>query len=351
MCDNIKVVRTKVKVSETEYFYMPQLVSCGKCYDCMMTARAQFCVRCAAELKDSVCAFFVTLTYSDYNLPFWNFSRVERRNALDYAKLHPHEFGVYSKFVLEPRHCSHFFKSMQKQIKLYSESLLFRMVVNGEYGTWTQRPHLHALIYSPIYFTISDFSLLLSRCWKYGGINVKPVSPANINYMGKHCMKEDKGSILQNRVSPIFQRRSSYHKGIGRSLSKDVCVVANYNNDKNFISYGRYKVLMPRYIKRQFRPDGYSSGELGKMQFESYNSLLGRLFAEFGFTEYDALFSMYGGDFDFSLVDQETKLYLVSEFYRNLTSVRNKNKLSHYYKQKFVRHKLKLKKDGFINNV
>lgn len=360
MCKFPKIVYIKPR----DYrFKLPMISRCRKCYDCMMQDRAQFALRCAKEFTSTKgCCYFLTLTYSDKNLPFWNFSRVERRHALDEVAADPCKFGAYSKFILERRHASKFFHDMQYAIKKISDTLLFRIFLNGEYGFWTQRPHYHVLLFSPVFFTKSDMKTFIERnAWKFGGVHVKDVCSANINYVGKHCMKEDSGSILQKKVAPIFHTSSKYLGGIGVNLENDETLLANYANDANYTYNGRYKVQIPRYITKRLHPDTYSVDELKQMCRDAYSSLCQRIFSQCG-VNFDLNYnhlgmlsvfddsvtkSSFGIDPEFQFLSAKYKAAV--DFFRSRNIDTVKQELTDYFYNKFQKHKQKLKKDGFIN--
>ena len=156
MCKFSTLIFIKPKGSERK---IPFVKTCGKCYDCLMSDRAAQVIRMRKEFTSSLSCFFVTFKYTDENLVYWNFSRIERRRELDRIKLLPRQkpFDCYGKFVVDKRHASLIFKGLQTEIKKYSENLLFRLVLNSEYGTWSHRPHYHAIVFSPLTLTVNDF--------------------------------------------------------------------------------------------------------------------------------------------------------------------------------------------------
>ena len=343
---------------------LPQIQACGKCYDCRMNKRAESVLRCRKEFTNSVCSFFVTLTYSDANLLFWDCNRIERAAALREAKCNPKAFDAYGKFIFDKRHSSKFMSDMQKCIKKYNDSLLFRFVLNSEYGTWTHRPHFHALIFSPLSFSLNDFKEILSQCWRYGNITVTEVSDARINYVAKHTMKEDAGNELQQKVAPIFRTMSRYQGGIGIGLKDDETLLANYKQDSNYTFNGRYKVVMPRYIKKILHPDKYSEDELFQLSKDSYSNLCSRILLEYGYNFDSMFYELMNNDFptelamyqhtDRILYDNmkllDIKMRAAVKFYRE----RNKDlvikELRDYFTRKFQNHKQKLKDSNFFND-
>lgn len=313
-------------------------VPCGKCYDCRRALANSFVLRCRSEYQHSVCSFFVTLTYDNKNVRYYNpCDRVARRKEIDYIESVPFKyFGMYKNFVLDKIDVSNFCKSMQDSIKRYSDSLLFRYVLNGEYGLFTQRPHYHVLFFSPLFFNCQDFSKVLQSCWRFGNITVSPVTDSRINYVAKHFMKTDVGSSIQQSVSPIFQKRSTYNGGIGRDLVTDKSILINYNRDINFFQVGRYKIGIPRYIRKKLHPDKFTYDELKDLCDKSYDTLVDKLCScFFDFKEMDLKLTPFS--------DKTDRLNFAISIMRDMNYDLIQDKLKGFYLKKFYEHYLKLK--------
>lgn len=343
---------------------IPFVKTCGKCYQCLQSDRAGQVIRMKKEFTTSKSCFFLTLKYTDENLIFWNFSKIERRQELDKCKAFgKHKpFDCYGRFVLEPRHASKFFEGMQNEIKKYSKNLLFRMVLNGEYGTFTHRPHFHVIVFSPLSFSLSDFKALVERVWRFGLVECSEVSDRRIAYVSKHSMKEDRGNELQQKVSPIFRRQSTYNGGIGKDLVNDETMLANYYQDSNYTYNGRYKVNIPRYVKKKLHPETYSEEELIQMSRDSYFNLATRIYNEFGIKESNIVKTVTGCDFfewwqkyDMDKYYKDTAVgYDILKYKCAVSLLRSRNveicrkELSDYYHNKFEKHKQKLREKGYL---
>lgn len=318
-------------------------VPCGKCYDCRRSIADSFVLRCRSEFQHSVCAYFVTLTYDNKNVRYYNpCDRVARRKELDYIESMPCKyFGMYKNFVLDKIDAANFCKSMQDCIKRYSSSLLFRFVLNGEYGLYTQRPHYHALFFSPLFFNLQDFVKLLQQCWKFGNVTVSPVTDSRINYVAKHFMKTDVGSSIQQSVAPIFQKRSTYRGGIGRDLVFDKSILINYCRDLNYFQVGRYKIGIPRYIRKKLHPGKFIYEELKDLCERSYDSLIDRLCScFFDLKEIDLKITPFS--------DKKDRLHYAISIMRDMNYDLVHNKLKEFYMKKFSEHYLKLNKKEML---
>lgn len=295
MCLSPKLIRIKINGTYLKeysiYFnshpehsrkFFRVYVPCGHCYECQNNLRTEFCYRAKSEWNDSKSAFFVTLTYSDSNLPYWDFSArpSEVSKELSRIKLLPVDsFFKYDKFILNKKHASLFLKKMQSSLKsLTVRTALFRAVIVGEYGLLFHRPHYHALIFSPYLFSLSDFEKLVKKCWLYGNCKVGSVTASSINYIAKHFVKSDTGCKLQQEVSPNFMIRSVYAGGIGRSLYKDKVLMSNYFNDVKYSYSSGYRVALPRILRKHFHKDSLNFEELLKLENDSFDNFRNKYF-------------------------------------------------------------------------
>ena len=94
-------------------------VPCGNCVECLEKKRSEWSFRLQQELKVSDSAYFITLTYSEENLPE----------------------------ELSKEHCQKFLKRLRKQNDKYTTKKL-RYYLAGEYGDKTKRPHYHMIVFN-----------------------------------------------------------------------------------------------------------------------------------------------------------------------------------------------------------
>lgn len=280
MCKTPKIAPIRPRGSRHVY---PLIRPCGDCYECLATARAEAALRIFSEKEHSKSSFFVTLTYTDENLPFYGFSRTERRRELDKIQSSSPYYDMYGKFILRKEDAVKFFYGLHDVVKQYDSTKLARYVINGEYSPYSHRPHMHALVFFPFEITEDDMKEILSKLWLNGQYAVGTVEAASINYLGKHSMKEDRGNdYLQQKVAPIFQKRSVKNGGIGYWLKFDRTVLANYYAGTNSTQYGDYIVNIPRYVKKLIHPDTMTEDEIKQLSKDSFTNLSSRLFQEFG---------------------------------------------------------------------
>lgn len=343
MCKTPKIAPIRPRGSQNVY---PLIRPCGECYECLAAARAESALRIYAEQLNSKSSFFITLTYSDENLPFYGFSRIERRRELDKVETCTPFYDMYGKFVLRKEDATKFFYKLHDFVKKYDSSKLARYVINGEYSPYSHRPHMHALVFFPFELEKFDMFDVLSRMWQNGIYDVGDVEAASINYLGKHSMKEDRGNdYIQQKVAPIFQKRSVKNGGIGCSLVKDATLLANYYQGSNSTQYGEYIVNIPRYIKKKLHPEPYSEDEIKALSKDSYTNLASRLFQEFGVNpeniidelmfNYDKLPTILDDDWMSERNNYDPKYSNLVTLYRNYHRDENLRQLGDYFKNKF----------------
>nr|QJB21634.1 MAG: replication initiator protein [Microvirus sp.] len=199
-------------------------VPCGKCMACLQSKRNQWAYRLNNELKHAQNAFFITLTYDDDHLP--------QGGSLDKRAL--------QLFLKRLRHD---LLPVGTSLPHLSQSVLkLKYYIVGEYGTKSERPHYHCLLFN-LHSEIKIDKLLLKH-WTYGQHHIGKVSSASISYTAKYVI--NKNYEVQFK-EPCFALISS-KPGIG---SNYLSTHGMYHK-KNKIFYGQtqgQKVALPRYYK------------------------------------------------------------------------------------------------------
>lgn len=153
--------------------YLPLSLPCGQCAGCRLERSRQWAVRCVHESKMHEQNCFVTLTYSDDNIP-----------------------GDYS---LRYTHFQLFMKRLRKH---YGFPIRFYMC--GEYGENTQRPHYHACLFGldfpdKVLWKKSNSgnslyrSPTLERLWGFGHCSVGELTFETAAYTARYIMKKRTG--------------------------------------------------------------------------------------------------------------------------------------------------------------
>lgn len=233
----------------THPIYLPdqdQEVACGYCIPCLHNARRDWCVRMWFEAKDSEAAYFVTLTYNDWNLP-----RDENSGFATLQKSDVQEFLQKVK-----KKCR---KSYRENGKVKTRYYTPRWFVIGEYGPTTERPHYHALMF------LSDLENQniqdIASCWQKGFVRFDQVTDARINYCAKYQFAAYQEDVKNERAKP-FRVVTKKSGGIGRSyLNEENKRYQVDRIDGSIHAMGKWFPL-PGYYRRRI---GYTPDQLAEL--------------------------------------------------------------------------------------
>lgn len=162
------------------------MVPCGQCVGCRLERSRQWAVRCVQEAQMHEENCFLTLTYSDKNLP--QGGSLVKKHFQDFIK-RLRRFMVKEK--ISYFHC-------------------------GEYGDKGCRPHYHALIFGmdfpdkKLYKKTHDGSPLyvsaaLERLWGWGFCTIGAVTFESAAYTARYIMKKVTGDLAKahyERIDP-----------------------------------------------------------------------------------------------------------------------------------------------------
>lgn len=194
------------------------MLPCGKCLVCLQSKRNDWAFRLQNEHKASKSAHFVTLTYDRKHLPE-NGSLVKRDLQLYMKKLR--------------------FNDPQSRIRYYAV---------GEYGTKTERPHYHVILFN------SDEENI-RKSWSNGLVHVGAVTMASVAYVLKY--------IVQPKDHPPYRERPfalmSRGYGLGAAYLTDEMVAWHKSGGKNYamVQGTQTKIRLPRYYKELIWPKRY----------------------------------------------------------------------------------------------
>lgn len=186
-------------------------VPCGKCNFCLETRRNEWTFRLTQEQKKASSSYFITLTYSPENLP--------------------------SDAGLVKEHLVNFMKRLRK---VNTHKVRFYAV--GEYGTETERPHYHVIM-----FNLDDKQVPnVEKIWGLGHAYFGTVEIGAIHYVTKYHVNrygEHKG-----RPPPFC--RMSRNPGIGKNY---VDTHKNWHRAdfRNYAQVNGIITRLPRYFKEK----------------------------------------------------------------------------------------------------
>lgn len=186
------------------------IIPCGICYACLSKKRSQWAFRIEQEFKKSRSAFFVTLTYDEDHINYTD-----------------------SGTTLNKRDIQLFMKKLRQ-----SNDLPMKYFLVGEYGTNTNRPHYHAILFNVIN------SQDITKFWENGFAHIGTVTGNSIMYTAKYCITKINNSV-ERRQKPFML----VSKGMGISYVDNMKKYHNENGIYYAINSQGKKVSMPRYYR------------------------------------------------------------------------------------------------------
>lgn len=235
------------------------VIPCGKCVGCRLDRSRQWAIRCVheASLYDSNC--FVTLTYSDENLP---------------------PFGSLRKSDLQK-----FFKRLRKRF-----GAGIRFYACGEYGEQLGRPHFHACIFNfdfldKVLWTVrDDVKLFTSReldlLWPFGFSSTGDVTYQSAAYVARYVMKKISGSSSEAHYTRLVPETGelvsipseftvmSRRPGIGKAWY-DRYGDTDVHGVDDFVVHHGQKYKIPRYYDLQLEHsdiDAFQKLKIGRYE-------------------------------------------------------------------------------------
>ena len=166
--------------------YIPLAIPCRKCLGCRSDYAKQWSLRCALEDYESVGdSYFVTLTYSESNLPLCISDSVSADDSDQLDSYLP---------TLQKRDLQLFFKRLRKSGRS------FRYFACGEYGSRTSRPHYHSILFNlglldlKLYSNKNGFQYYtcaeLDKVWQMGNVIVTRYEYGTGAYVAKYVQKQ-----------------------------------------------------------------------------------------------------------------------------------------------------------------
>ena len=204
-------------------------VPCGQCIGCRLTHSRDWATRCVheAHMHDRNC--FLTLTYSDENLP--------------------------ENSTLVRKHLTDFLKRYRKAV----DPVKLRYFGCGEYGSKLSRPHYHLIIFGhdfddKLLYKQGKFPLynsaLLSSLWEYGFAVLAGFSFESAAYVARYCVKKitgDKADEHYGSRIPEFSAMS-LRPGIGYEFF--MRYYEDIVNSDACIGRGGRQIKPPRYYDK-----------------------------------------------------------------------------------------------------
>jgi hypothetical protein len=186
------------------------VVPCGKCGLCLRSKRNAWSFRLRQEAKCSSHNYFVTLTYSQQNVP----KDDKKQNVLCKADLQK------------------YFKRLRKDVGK------IRYYAVGEYGGVTKRPHYHLIV-----FASREISADISANWSSGYVDIKRLSGGSIHYVTKYVIDK---KLTSKSVKPFSVM--SLKPAIG-SAYLDFAIKYLAPSLRMMVRLDGIPIALPRYYK------------------------------------------------------------------------------------------------------
>ena len=226
-CVSPITLRNPRRIAESKMIRVP----CGKCGACLKARRDSWSFRLKEELKDSISAWFVTLTYED-----------------DKIEWSDEGFQTLNKRTLQL-----FLKRLRKKQSEISE-VKIRYYAVGEYGSKTDRPHYHIILFNLHKVIVTE----ISQVWGLGQVHVGDVNDRSIHYITKYHVNRRLHPEMDDMRSPEFTLMST-KPGIGNGYIRRNSRW-HVQNMYGYVRNGQYKQSMPHYYRDRIFSKGQLNG-------------------------------------------------------------------------------------------
>lgn len=237
---------------------------CGQCVGCRLERSRQWAMRCLHEASLHQDNAFITLTYSDSNLP--------RGGSLDYSD--------FQKFMKRLR------KRVRQNVRFY---------VGGEYGQEQMRPHFHACLFGydfpdKLYYKKTESgesiytSKLLESLWPLGLSSIGNVTFQSAAYIARYCVQKVTGDLAEAHYRVVTDdgeiidrvpefNHMSLKPGIGKPWLEKFCTDVF---PRDYVVVNGVKTKPPKYYDRLFEKEdpGAFSEIVAQRELDGYGQRL-----------------------------------------------------------------------------
>lgn len=237
------VTPIQLKKEELSYVdnYFMQEVPCGRCIECRKLHVNSWYVRLKAEYDNATSARWVTLTYDDEHLSYYNnyTGEVTEKPCLNYADV--------QNFMKKYRR-----DTGDENLKYY---------IAGEYGEKSGRPHYHAILFN---FTSPD---KIQEAWKYGNVAFFELKDEAIYYTLKYSLK--RATKIKKNDDGRSLEKALMSKGLGMCFLT-AAMRKHFTDDvsRPVTMLGNKKLPLPRYYREKLFDENQKS--LRRHKLKSY---------------------------------------------------------------------------------
>lgn len=245
---------SKAVVTDERY----RLIPCGKCTECRLAYSREWANRCVLESLQHSSNWFITLTYNPVEIPTLRLDTGEiYRGGIQEVQ----DGKVLVANTLFHDDVQKFLKRLRRTLE-YNNEPEIRYYMCGEYGSTTQRPHYHIIIFNLSIPDIEFYKLnqlhqpyftsqWLEKLWGHGFITLGEVNWDTCAYVARYIMKKVKGPNAKE-----------YYKSIGKTpeytkMSLKPGIGANYYKLNKEQIYELDKIILPGKKTKIIQPPKY----------------------------------------------------------------------------------------------
>ncbi len=247
-CDSPLIIEVKGRISKIP-------VPCGRCPPCKLRRVNDWVFRLKQEDKVSLSSSFVTLTYDTKHVPI---------SDNGFMSLDKRDWQLFMKRLRK--------KCPDSTLKYYA---------CGEYGTKTQRPHYHAIL-----FNCPDVNLI-NEAWGLGSVHLGTATGDSMAYCLKYINKAAR--IPMHRRDDRVKEFSTQSKNLGISYLSPAVVKHHRSNPSDIrLQNNQYKMAMPRYYRYKIWDSQERKAQLPgiKNAVDQAEVLDKRRFEKFGYSQH-----------------------------------------------------------------
>lgn len=297
-------------------------VPCGRCPPCRTRKIDEWAFRLTQEEKRSISAYFVTLTYNEFNVPitankFMTLLKkdVTNKYLYDYSVDPPRRYrnpDFDHSYV--KRDLPSFFKRLRK-----TQDAKIKYYAVGEYGSQTKRPHYHMILYNitaPMYPIGEDkngnmkyLCPTIEKCWPFGTIDIGGLTSDSAAYCAKYVSKPRR--IPEHKRDDRQKEFSIMSKGLGENyITEATLKYHQLDLSRNYLTLpGGYMKAMPKYYRERLFSEDQRRFQNNKI-IKEVEKLEFKIEVDF--------YRKYGDDFDYETYKMEMKKSRLRSFWKNL---------------------------------
>lgn len=234
-------------------------VPCGKCPECITATRNTWAFRLEQELKRATTAGFITLTYNNDKLPrstndlftlkkkdYQNFMKRTRKEIMKTDFQLPKFEGVEWDW-------KHYTTKTGKDKKKQRWLRKIKYFACGEYGTKTQRPHYHAIIFNLPERYLLDYQKL-ETLWGNGHVHIDQCNMATILYTTSYMLKSGIDHDFVNPETGEYDDRQREFRLMSNGLGENFLTPQMEKHiltqqEPFLVLQGGQKAKLPKYYK------------------------------------------------------------------------------------------------------